>query len=404
MNILAHGTQLHMAAPLGRRAAQALLLALLLLLAATGAHAQSPGDDAGGVGAAAVIPGNICMPDQLPLSGTEARAVNSEPALSYNGDRAAFWSTANPMGSNGDGSIEVFTGIIEKPDAAGVFTPTVAQLTESRGNILGGFNIMPDVAFATLSNVSSTFTVFASDRDLAPTATMNNADGGFEIFIARRTGSTVTIAQLTNGRGNASILPSMSNLYPESSPRYVNIAFVSDADDKGRGRNAVPVGLAGNSNYELYAMKLDMSVWPPKPVGSVMQVTQTANDVTNDKPAMSSNGNAIVFLSDGKAPLRPASGAATRDNNREVFRVLLPSTFTANAALTFTQVTNTGVDNGTIIDNDNPDCNADGTRVVFSSTEQSITNATPNAGKSIVYLSNLTGAAPTYLAVSNAQR
>ncbi len=363
----------------------ALLLALLFMgLVAPSVHAQAP------------VPnpdGGICAPSLLPLSGRQARAVNSEPALSDSGSRAAFWSTANPQDQNADGSIELFAGEIALNDQTGLVESTVSQVTESRGNILGGFNIMPDVAAAVIGGKTNTFTVFASDRDLAPTGSANNSDSGFEIFISRRVGEDTKIAQLTNTRRAANILPSISNVYVEGASSYVNIAFISDADEQG----IVPKGQTGNANYEVYVMKLNVTAWPPRPSGGVLQVTQTPNDVTNDKPVMALGGSAVVFLSNANGALRQGAGALADnpDRNREVFRVTF-SRPSSGATVTFRQVTKTGA----TIDNDYPDCNVDGTQVVFSSTEQSPANTTVNAGSPVVYVSSLEAETPTYLALS----
>ncbi len=385
MNDLHQGAQMTFLLRKLHSLAPALLFALLLTaLVAPGAHAQSP---------TPVTSGGICAPSLLPLSGSEARAVNSDPALNESGTRATFWSTANPAGMNPDGSIELFSGETSLNAQTGLVDASVAQLTESRGNILGGFNIMPDVASALIGGQVTSFSVFASDRDLAPMGATNNGDGGFEIFLARRAGAGTQIYQVTNTRRAASILPSISNPYPEGSPRYVNIAFVSDADDTA----TFPKGQAGNGNYEVYVMKLDLASWPPKPVGGVLQVTQTPNNVTNDKPVIARSGNAIVFLSDATGLLNPGTTtiAVNGDENREVYRV----TFTkpeSGGVVTFRQVTNTGSN----IDNDSPDCSADGTQVVFMSTEQSPANATVNVGSPVVYVSSLAAATPTYTALS----
>ncbi len=371
--------------PALRRVGLALLLAFVFAAFSTGSlHAQTP----------PAADGGICAPTLLPLSGQQARAVNSEPALDNSGSRASFWSTANPQNINTDGSIEMFSADMSLNESTAVVNSTVAQLTESRGNILGGFNIMPDVASAVLNGSNNAFTVFASDRDLAPTGTTNNSDGGFEIFLARRVGGSTLITQLTNTRRSASILPSISNLYPEASPRYANIAFVSDADDKG----IVPKGQADNSNYEVYVMKLDLSVWPPARPDPLLQVTQTPNNVNNDKPAISLLGNAVVFLSDGNGALRPGatSTANNADRNSEVFRALFTRPDAAGT-VTFDQVTTTAAS----IENDFPDTNADGSQVVYSSTETNFATPAANPGSPTVYVSTVGTGPVTYTPLSS---
>jgi len=89
---------------------------------------------------------------------------NFTPSLSRDGKRLAFVSSANPVGSNPDGSFEVFTADLSTAP------PTISQLMDSADATTGS-------AFPVLSDDGSTI-VFPSNADLLGT----NADGNVELF------------------------------------------------------------------------------------------------------------------------------------------------------------------------------------------------------------------------------
>lgn len=325
----------------------------------------------------------VCQPVALPLSGAETRAVNSEPTLNTDGRRAAFWSTANPVATNVDRSIEIFwanTSALSQTENL-----PIRQVTNSRGNILGGFNLMPDMmSFTGDGNVVRSFVVFASDRDYQG----RNGDGGFEIFLAQME-PELRIWQLTETSESASLMPSISAL---TGDRYVTIAYLSDADaDETRPKADNP-----DRNYEVHSMRVDLialmaAPTAPVPIDNLFQLTKTAPPVAtdppviNDQPVISANGNKVVWLSNASSGIPVANTIANLDRNLEVFVT------TVGANTMGVQVTKS-----TQGANDQPDINQDGTRITFVST---VTNyptngvfATSTLGPQSVYIARLTAA------------
>lgn len=356
-----------------------------------------------GVQAQTTQSNTVCLPVALPLSGAETRAVNSEPTLNFDGSRASFWSTANPVGNNMDRSIEIF--VADTSELTGTTAPPINQVTTSRGNILGGFNVMPDMLTYVVGGTRHSLIVFASDRDYEPAnSTIKNPDGGFEIFIAQ-TEPTLKIWQLTDTSRSASIMPTISNVIDEfngASGRWARIAYLSDAD----GSENIPRATNNaDRNYEVHTMLVNLTPLelptpgaPTRVASQDFQLTRTSLDTVNDQPTVSARGTHVVFLSNASAGIQAVNTLSNADRNREVF------VSTVASAPTVIQVTKSSAG-----DNDAPDINENGTRVAFAST---VTNyplnaATPGtqAGAQSVYLARLDSSSVTgFSRISSAVR
>ena len=283
------------------------------------------------------------------------------------------------MGSNSDGSVEIFVAdtTILSPTVPG---RTVRQVTESNGNILGGFNIMPDVACGQVSEPTPTvrtYAVFASDRDLEPG---KNSDGGFEIFLAE-TEPTFRIWQLTNTRQSSSILPTVTDVLGGTQLR---IAFVSENGPGLAGE--LPRGQDSDRNYEIYVMTVSLGSADPS-VTNLRQLTRTPAGVINDQPAISPDGAQVVWLSNAFGPLHP-DVAFTPDNgtastaNVEVFLASVP--FVATSPVAYRQVTRSGQN----VVNDHPDVSRNASRIVFSSTALNPGNPTSALSTQSIFFSS----------------
>lgn len=244
------------------------------------------------------------------LTGGPVRGITNQPVISGNGARIAFWSTNNLAGgSNGDGNIEIFVG--ESDSGA------ITQLTRSVGSILGGFNLEPSISDA------GTHIAFYSDRDLVG----SNADGNFEIFLARRANNgNWSITQVTNTTGSA-------NLFPSINADGTRIAFVSDDAEL---HNVTPVVRNNDRNFEIFLATIPTTGSP-----QFRQITNTGREITNDEPVINAAGTRVAF-----------SAGAGQSSQVFVWNA------TGGAPI---QLTQTGV-------NDQPAINTDGTRIVYIST------------------------------------
>src|SRR5579859_3396435 len=247
---------------------------------------------------------------------TSTVGTNNEPSLNEDGTRIAYWSTADPTGNNGDGSIEVFLVVT---DTSGI---TVTQITSSTGSILGGFNLSPSI------DGTGTRVAFFSDRDLVG----QNSDNSFQIFLYDAT--TQVLTQVTHTTRGFNILPSIS-----SDGQY--IAFASD-------RDLVP-GHNTSGNTQIFRAHI-----LPNGTFAFVQVTNTPGG-TNDQPRINQDGSRIAFVSDNNLDPTPPGNP---QNLREVYLAAIgPS-----GQVTFTQVTHTS--SGTT---GQPSIDADGQRVAFVS-------------------------------------
>jgi uncharacterized repeat protein (TIGR01451 family) len=244
------------------------------------------------------------------LASTSTRGITNQPVISGNGARVAFWSTnAWANGGNADGNIEIFVGETN--------SRAILQLTDSVGSILGGFNLEPSI------NAAGTRIAFYSDRDLVG----SNADGNFEIFLARRAANgSWSIAQITNTRGSA-------NLFPSINADGTRIAFVSDDAEL---QNVPPLMRNNDRNFEIY-----LATIPASGPAQIRQLTDTGRETTNDQPVINAAGTRIAF-------------AAGVGQSSQIF-------VWDAARNTPTQLTQSGI-------NDQPAINTDGTSIVYIAT------------------------------------
>ena len=161
----------------------ALLMLLVMLGLPAVAAAQTP-----------VLPASCAV--TAPSATSARRDFNSQPSIDATGTHIAFWSTSDLTGNNVDGNIEVFEANL---DAACTVGPVYRQITNSTGNILGGFNLWPSM------NAQGNRIALFSDRNL----TGGNFDANFEIFVYNS--STNTLKQITNTSGGANTQPAIDS-------------------------------------------------------------------------------------------------------------------------------------------------------------------------------------------------
>ncbi|MBA3533741.1 MAG: DUF11 domain-containing protein, partial [Ardenticatenales bacterium] len=258
-----------------------------------------------------------CQLNLIPITNVTV-GISNQPAINERGDRLGFWSTANISSGgskNPDGNIEIFLSKV-----GGTFS----QVTNSKGSILGGFNLSPSM------DSTGTKVVFFSDRDLVQG---KNTDSNFEIFLAQvATNGAVTITQITETTGGANILPSVSE-------KGNKIAFISDRDLTGTTSN-------NDKNLELFLADVTTINSPV-----FTQVTHTT-DGLNDQPAISADGNSIAFVSD----LDLTGQQSNSDGNLEIFR----ADVTTPSAITMRQITSS-----TNRTNDSPSIDGPGAAITF---------------------------------------
>jgi len=242
---------------------------------------------------AVVMPPNTVKITDSPLG------VDSQPAINNDGTRIVFWSTGRHGAANADGNIEIFL--------ARDGTAYPMQLTDSRGTILGGFNLGPTI------NGAGNYVAFFSDQDLLGTNNtgaqvvlsntgqlleQQNRDRNFEIFMAEIDGNQVSLLQLTNTTGGENILPSMSD-------DGHRIAFASSIDLTGDMQRRPGTGI--------FVAEITRTQGISWNVGYTRVVTPAG---ANDQPSISGDGNFVAFVSD--QDLVPGNNVAP-NNNREIF-------------------------------------------------------------------------------------
>jgi Tol biopolymer transport system component len=233
-------------------------------------------------------------------------AFNTGSALSADGSRVAYTSSANPTGGNADRNIELFV--------VGANGSGTAQLTSSSGllSMAGSPSISGDgarIAFQSSANYTG-----------------GNGDGGNEIFAVN--GDGTGLRQLTSDGANDSTSPALSS-------NGAWIAFVSQGNLTGGN---------ADGNTELFVEAWDGT--------GLIQLTSTAVGDAAD-PAISSDGSVIAF--DSTADLVTGQNA---DGSRELFAIHRDGTGLA-------QLTNstTGASSA-------PSIRGDGTRIAFASTSE----------------------------------
>lgn len=293
------------------------------------------------------------QPEWLPTAATisliqvtsSTVGFNNAPVIDSDGTRIVFWSTADLVGENSDGNIELFLADLATTTVS--TTVNFVQLTESTGSILGGFNLGPSIS------ADGEWVAFFSDRNLSS----QNPDGNFEVFVAYISPSTeVTITQVTSSTGGFNILPSLA---PTPSVSGQHIAFISD-------RNYLGTNADGNS--EVFHATLT-----PSGTITYTQVTSSTGG-TVDQPVMSDGGLQIAFLSD-QASL--AWNGFNTDGNREVF---LAQTITSTGQISITQVTSTTQ----AVVNTQPFLSGNGQRLTYVSNQRPYTAEVVGTGNVII--------------------
>jgi len=196
-------------------------------------------------------------------------------SLSGDGTRLAFTSSADLVGQNADGSLEVFTADLSTTP------PTIRQLTSASG-------VTKASVFPALSNDGTTI-VFTSNADLLNNGT--NSDGNVELFVANFDGSN--LRQLTNTPAgtNGPFLSSTGELL-NLLGLAINgngsvVAFTSTAPLGGRSDASQEVFLLGTDGGGLRQLTTGT-------VGNSTNPTSAINGVS-----ITEDGSRIVFSSTG---------------------------------------------------------------------------------------------------------
>ena len=285
---------------------------VLLVLLAVGFYVAFTSEP---VAAQSVTPASPCLTGRKLTDQTNSalRNITNQPVLSNSGGRVAFWSTTDFTGGNSDGNIEIF---VQNTNS----TSDIVQLTDSVGSILGGFNLQPSI------NTAGDRIAFFSDRDLVG----KNADGNFEIFLARRVSGVWTLTQVTDTDGSA-------NLFPSINGDGTRIAFVSDdpaLDTVNSNR------LNTDRNFEIMLATVSST----GNLQQIRQLTNTTSGVTNDAPAISEDGTRIAYTAGSGQSVQVYVWAAGPDAS--------------------TQLTTSG-------NSEQPSINGDGTRITYIATNSS---------------------------------
>ena len=201
------------------------------------------------------------------------------------------------------------------------------------------FSLFPPLSQVTTSSgatngapsINSDGTLIAFISDADLEGNGKNSDHSQELFLYNSQ-ATPPISQLTTEGNN------VTQQHPSINGDGTRIAFVSN---KG-----------GNQEIFLYNN------------GAILPITQTPAGVTNSQPALSRDGRRLVFVSNGNLD------QANSDANAEIFVAILDNL----PAITFTQVTSTPV--GVI--NTEPTISRDGAVIAFASTSTSLNTSITN--------------------------
>ena len=273
------------------------------------------------------------------ITGT-ASGSSVNPAIDAAGSRITFESNANPLGSNGDGTVEIFLW----DSSSGLTQITNSVVGDSRSSSI---------------NAAGNRIAFVSNADLVGA----NADGNNEIFLWD---SSAGLTQITNTTAGSSFGPAID----DSGNR---IAFTSSSNFTGSN---------GDANFEIF-------LWDAST--GLSQITTTvggnngspAINATGTRIAFESNvdGNNEIFLWDSSSGLvqitQTASGnslvpAINAAGDRIAFRSNAPlgsnsggnlEIFLWNSSSGFTQLTNDSIGHSEF-----PAINAAGNRIAFHST------------------------------------
>ncbi|NJN83753.1 MAG: hypothetical protein HC802_16745 [Caldilineaceae bacterium] len=314
-----------------------------------------------------------CFNTVLPLHGQEASGsdITGEPVLNRDGDIVAYWSTSNLSDEEAakyDGNIEVFRQSLLSNNLP-------VQISQSKGSILGGFNLGPS------SNYSGTHIVFYSDRDLIAEENGENGqnpDANFEIYLAvfDASGQFQQLYQITKTTKSA-------NFNPVISGDGRRIAFTSDDATLGQ----TPTRDNSDGSTELFIADLDQNFNP-----TFRQVTDNIGQIFNDQPAISGDGQYVAYVTGNSSESQVVIWNSVNDSkfqvtrtgpniantqpslNRDGSRLAYVSTRTGYSAV-FLYDAITGLDSQISIASQNstagePSISADGQRVVFTSVEE----------------------------------
>jgi Tol biopolymer transport system component len=190
---------------------------------------------------------------------------NQDPTVDEDGSRIAYASDRNPTGDNLDGSREIFLWV------RGQLINVTNQVTNTPA---GRRSIEPQI------NEAGDRIVFGTNGNL----TGNNADGGYEIHLAR----TNALPALTQVTDSPNVDDSGQAVIDAAGD---TIAFGSAADIVGRN---------ADGNAEIYTYEAA--------TGNVTQQTRTTTG-RNTTPALSDDGRRIAFISDSPMNGRNADGS-----------------------------------------------------------------------------------------------
>lgn len=207
---------------------------------------------------------------QVTTTGGGRKCQN--PSVDQSGKVIAFVSDADFVATNADGNREIFLYDVKAKAYTQVTSTTAGNPTSNPMLVANGKAVL-----------------FDSKADLAGT----NADGNREIF--RYDSKAGTFAQLTDTTTGDCQRP-----MPSKSGQYV--AFESDSDDELAGPN-------DDGTNEIYLLKVSK--------GEFTRVTDTA--VSAERPAISGNGRSVAYESSAD-PL-----ATNADGSVEVFLARIES-------------------------------------------------------------------------------
>ncbi len=277
--------------------------------------------------------------------------TSQSPTINADATRIAFASNSNPLGTNADGSFEIFlldtttdtlTQVTDAVSEASTIPNISAAGTriafESSANLLGTnpdrsseiflfdttTSTLDQVTVSTGQSASPAISsdgmriTFTSNANLSGT----NADGSYEIYLFDT--ATDSFTQITDGDVSASARPSLN-----SDGTRITLDFAGD-----------PLGTNSDGNGEVFVFDTTTS--------SFVQITDTTSSYSNHSPAISADGTRIAFTSDADFL------GTNADGSDELYLY-------DGVAASFAQITDAEVSSTSTA------LSADGTRIVFAS-------------------------------------
>jgi hypothetical protein len=210
---------------------------------------------------------------------TELPADASIPPQSldvdHDGGTVVFATEADPVGSNVDGNLEVFVHTDQVP----VPLPIVVQVTTSTGGEGSGSSASVDADGSRIA--------FTSDRNLDST----NADANGEVFVVDHDVLGSTVEQITTTTGDGSDAHTQVDLAADGE----HVAYLSTRNSTGGN---------ADGNREVFRSVVATEI--------AAQLTSTTSGFTG-APSISADGNRVVFESTS------AELGTNADGNSEVF-------------------------------------------------------------------------------------